>query len=514
MSKLIAISLVLGFLVIFSFTGTVQGAPEGNCQDWDQSVRNFGEDTAAGDRPVIGRLETGKPYNQLLTEWISDNCMRLNNVQVLGTHNSYHVQPRPALLQLLKALDPIRPQALEFTHRPLDQQLGQLGIRQVEIDVYADPGGGLFAFPLGGLVFPKSPPDPDPFPTGLRTPGLKVMHYPDIDFETTCTTFVSCLQTIRAWSDSHPRHLPIMVLVEAKDDVLEVPPGSIPPGLPQLVVPLPFDVQSLDEIDAGIRSVFPVDKIITPDAVRGSRATLEEAVLRDGWPTLNESRGRVMFGLDNTDEKHDLYVAGHPSLRGRVMFTNSLPGSPEAAFVEVENPITDQGLIKQLVRTGYIVRTRADADTLEARSGRTARRDAALSSGAQFVSTDYPEPDPALGTGYFVGLPGGTSFRCNPVLSPPGCALASVTSVSTLSSARCGSAQNLTFRLAVQGLPAPDDTFVTFTTSLGLITPATTTTHGLATASLSIPPQQSGTAVVEVVTGSASIRRTLTIVCP
>ena len=36
-----------------------------------------------------------------------------------------------------------------------------------------------------------------------------------------------------------------------------------------------------------------------PDDVRGSRATLEEAVLQDGWPTLRESRGKILFTLDN-----------------------------------------------------------------------------------------------------------------------------------------------------------------------------------------------------------------------
>ena len=48
--------------------------------------------------------------------------------------------------------------------------------------------------------------------------------------------------------------------------------------------------------------------------------------------------------------------------------------------------------IAALVRDGYIVRTRADADTFEARTNSTERRDRALGSGAQYVSTDYPEP--------------------------------------------------------------------------------------------------------------------------
>ena len=60
------------------------------------------------------------------------------------------------------------------------------------------------------------------------------------------------------------------------------------------------------------------------------------------------------------------------------------------------------------------MRTRADADTREARSGETARREAAFASGAQVVSTDYYEPNPAFGTGYAVRLPGDGVARCNP----------------------------------------------------------------------------------------------------
>ena len=39
------------------------------------------------------------------------------------------------------------------------------------------------------------------------------------------------------------------------------------------------------------------------------------------------------------------------------------------------------------VKAGFVVRTRADADTVEARTNDTKRRDAALASGAQYVST-------------------------------------------------------------------------------------------------------------------------------
>ena len=398
----LAVAVVVGAL---AFAGTGASSATQSCASWDKSVHG------GSGPPVIDRLVADEPYGQLLGEWVADNCMRLNYVQVLGTHNSYHIEPQPALLGAIALFDARIAASLQYTHRPLDEQLGLLGIRQVELDVFADPEGGLYATPLGAIF----PPNPDPPKPELLEPGLKVLHVQDVDYETRCLTFVSCLETLRAWSDGNPGHLPLAVLVEAKDDPLDI--GGLP-----IVVPVPFDAEQLDGIDAEIRSVFADDQLITPDDVRGERNTLEEAILMDGWPTLNESRGRLLFMFDNEDVKRDIYVEGHPSLRGRAMFTSSPPGSPEAAFVKLNDPLADRDYIRELVATGYIVRTRADADTIEARLGLTRRRQTALRSGAQFVSTDYPEPDPDFGSGYFVQIAaGGANAGCNPVLSPPGC---------------------------------------------------------------------------------------------
>ncbi len=64
--------------------------------------------------------------------------------------NSYHIQPRPALLAALLNVS-IGFQAWEYTHAPLAEQFETEGIRQVELDVFADPRGGLFAR-RGGLA--------------------------------------------------------------------------------------------------------------------------------------------------------------------------------------------------------------------------------------------------------------------------------------------------------------------------------------------------------------------------
>ena len=74
----------------------------------------------------------------------------------------------------------------------------------------------------------------------------------------------------------------------------------------------------MDALDAEIRSVVGPDDMITPDDVRGDAATLEQGVLDTGWPTLGESRGKVMFLMDNGGGYRTDYLAGHPTLEDRV----------------------------------------------------------------------------------------------------------------------------------------------------------------------------------------------------
>jgi hypothetical protein len=139
-------------------------------------------------------------------------------------------------------------------------------------------------------------------------------------------------------------------------------------------------------------------------------------VLADGWPTLADSAGQVLFTLDNPGLRA-LYRQGHDSLEGRVLFTPSEPGDPDGAFLKLNTPGPE---IAQRVAEGYLVRTRAEDTTVQARSGDTTQRDAALASGAQWVSTDWAVPGAAarFGTQFGVRLPG-TSLvaRCNPVIA-------------------------------------------------------------------------------------------------
>ena len=338
--------------------------------------------------------------------------VRLNEIQVLASHNSYHVEPEPTLLDALKAFVGQQAEGFEYTHRPLAEQF-DAGVRQIELDVFVDvPEGGHFAHPALVPVLGLAPPDP-----ALTTPGLKVLHVQEVDYRSTCPTFVQCLTQVRAWSDAHPDHLPITIQIEAKD-------GTIPdPGV-GFVTPLPWRAADFGTLEAEIGSVFGADRVLSPADVRGRAATLADAVRTGRWPTLDRARGQVMFVLDDTGAKRDAYRAQVPDLADRSVFVDVPETDPDAAVMVVNDPVGSADRIRELVEAGFIVRTRADADTVQARSGDTTQRDAALASGAQYVSTDYVWPDERFGTGYVVDLPGDGAARCNPVTAPRRCARA------------------------------------------------------------------------------------------
>jgi len=342
----------------------------------------------------------------------ADDQLKLNQIQVIGSHNSYHAGLPAGIVKLLSSTDPDSLDGLDYSHAPLDVQLSR-GIRQLELDIYADSRGGRYAAPLGPRWVAEAglPADPSPYDTGvMAAPGFKVLHMQDVDYVSTCQPFRFCLKQIREWSDSHPGHVPLFLLIETKQ--------SETVGRWEMTASEKFTTATLDALDGEIRSVFSEDRLITPDKIRGRYDTLEQAVLAGHWPTLAEARGKVVFLLDQKNVSA-LYLAGHPALRGRVLFTNADPGTPDAAFVERNEGGAAE--IADLVRRGYLVRTRTDWDTKQARLGDTARRDEAMAGGAQMLSTDYPAGEPARWTGYQVVFPDGAPARCNPVLTVPPC---------------------------------------------------------------------------------------------
>ena len=254
--------------------------------------------------------------------------VHINQIQVIGSHNSYHAGFPPSARKFMEMKNPKALHGLDYHHPPLADQLSG-GVRQIEIDVFADTKGGRYAHPkiLDMVAKAGLPPDAvfDP-QHEMEKPGFKVLHMQDVDVRSTCMTLVDCLTDVRSWSKQHPQHLPIFILIETKEGK-ERECSECGPCRSRLPAPV------FDALDKEIRSVFKPDEMITPDDVRGNSATLVEAVHAGKWPTLAEARGKVIFLMDQRHVE-PIYTAGHPSLRGRVLFTNAVPGAPDAAFTE------------------------------------------------------------------------------------------------------------------------------------------------------------------------------------
>lgn len=331
--------------------------------------------------------------------------LKMNDLQAVGSHNSYKLAIPDPELALIRAYSEQSAQSLDYSHLSLTTQLN-MGMRQIELDILYDPAGGRFADPLlprqaarsyGALPYDAS---------AMYEPGFKVLHSQDIDVRSTCPTWISCLQEIKAWSDANPEHVPILIMFNAKEG------GSAYPGVEPA---LDFTVQAYRELDEETLSVFPARRIIKPDDVRANYPTLREAVLAGNWPGLDSARGKVLFALDEGGEKVRRYMDGRPSLEGLPMFVNSIDEhQAHAAYFTINNPIADQQRIQAAVKAGFLVRTRADANTFEARINSTERREAAFASGAHYISTDYYVPRPEF-SDYSVSLPGSVPARCNPL---------------------------------------------------------------------------------------------------
>lgn len=334
--------------------------------------------------------------------------LKLNQIQQIGSHNSYHRELSRTEQAVQKQQNPGSVD-LWYSHAPIQQQLEDQRVRTLEFDLFPDPAGGLYTYPLIRKLTGQGPlTDP-----ALAQPGIKVMHVPDFDYNTNCRTFVICLQQVKAWTTHHPNAAPISINLELKQSEPQVVAAG---G----VEAPPWDLTNLNSVDAEIRSVFSAKQLLTPDDVRKPGLTLEQSVLTKGWPSLNSARGKVMFYFDNGGEGEirDLYREGRPSLEGRAVFTRGPEGQPDAATTEVNDPRgANTAEIQRLVKKGYLIRTRSDEPLSTIRDNETSRVGVALASGAQYVTTDFPVAGMAsrYDSDFVAQLPGHAAVRCNPV---------------------------------------------------------------------------------------------------
>ncbi len=330
------------------------------------SESDAGSESESDDAETESSTDTGSDMGSDMgsdTGGSLDELLTLDQVQVKGTHNSYHIEP-------FVALD----SSHEYTHPPLDVQLEDFGVRAFEIDLHKT----------------------------LLGDELVVYHISILDQVSTCDSLVDCLATIAGWSDANPQHLPIMVWFEIKDST-----GGSP-------------IDDLDLVDEAILSVFDLDRLITPDFVRGDHETLRGAIEDDGWPTLGEVRGKLMFMILNGDHGAVVsYTAGFDNLDGRAMFVSTDAADfdrPYAAVSKINNPGSGDIALAHAAR--IIVASNTCAAN-QPESECFAELDDADATGPHHLMDDRLTPKD--GDTYFLDLPDGNPAQCNPVTAPPEC---------------------------------------------------------------------------------------------
>jgi hypothetical protein len=330
--------------------------------------------------------------------------LKMNQTQVIGSHNSYKIGIEKPLMDIILSE---RPEAigLDYTHIPITQQL-DLGLRSLEIDVLYDPDGGRFSKPKGIDMLKAQGMEAKPYNEEvMKDPGFKVLHIPDIDFRTHCSTFKGCLSDVRNWSRAHSDHLPIIITINPKSSGLERP------GYAEVI---PFDEKVLDALDKEILGIFKTTELVTPSQIKGKAKTLRQAIIDKGWPDLDKARGKILFVLDAEKELTELYLKGDGDFV-RPMFSNTDLENPHAAFFIMNNPVKQEKDIVDRVKMGFMVRTRSDSDTREARTGDKSRFEAAIRSGAQVITTDYYQKTLSPNQDFEISFDGKYS-QCNPLL--------------------------------------------------------------------------------------------------
>ena len=68
---------------------------------------------------------------------------------------------------------------------------------------------------------------------------------------------------------------------------------------------------------------------------------------------MNAARGKFIFILDEGGEHRNAYLLNHASLKGRVLFTDSPSGTPEAAFMIINDSKKESAHIREMVKKGY-----------------------------------------------------------------------------------------------------------------------------------------------------------------
>ncbi len=283
------------------------------------------------------------------------NAVKFNEVSFMATHNSYERQGCSAYKKIFKKLEDLtfgivagsRP---DFESEDLTDQF-EAGIRSIELDVETKDDGGEISF--------------------------VVSHKPGVEIRSTCYDFKKALAEIKMWSDHNPNHLPITIIIEPKKDV------PFYSGLEN------FSVEYAQKLDEVIRETLG-NTLLTPADMLGSYSSFKEMRENDGWLTLEDTLGKVMVLLHETDVTEE-YIALDSGIRTQAMFPMLRADDADrdcASFLIINDADDALEYSREIIYEKKLaVRTRTDNYYTDEKD---CQRDTAIKSGANIISTDHP----------------------------------------------------------------------------------------------------------------------------
>ncbi len=274
---------------------------------------------------------------------LSDTTIRLNEIQMLATHNSYKKTGSDIgrlFVGLGDSFEEAR--ALKYGYKNLTDQF-EAGVRSMEFDLR------------------------------LRKTQFVLTHVPLVDNSSVAPDFSQALDEIYLFSSNHPNHIPIIILMEIKDDwmILDHALQDIESN----------DLENLNELLTDKLK----DNLFTPNDMMETGKTLKETIQTTGWPTVNSLLGKVIFVL-HPGSFTDMYHELDETLKTQPMFIGAYQdGIHEdyASFIVHNNPSVSE--ITPLIESNFIVRTRIDSNLVFNQDD----FDQAILSGAQILTSDF-----------------------------------------------------------------------------------------------------------------------------
>ena len=279
--------------------------------------------------------------------------VKLNEIAVMGTHNSYQLLGTLPKRGLMKTLQSISFGAVEnkavFEMDTFTEQLEQ-GIRNLEIDIETVDDEGDISF--------------------------IVTHSAIIDNVSSAYNFAKGLEEIAMWSENNPGHLPIYLLIEPKDDV------------PSINNMKNFSLEYALEFDKVLRQVLG-DRLLTPAQAMGEYESFEEMRKADDWPALTQVAGKIIVLMHPCSVTQE-YIDNDISIKTQAMFPMLKFGDIDktyASFIIDNDPVNAAENNKKTVdENNLMVRTRAD----DYPDFSDERYNFANNCGSHIITTDYP----------------------------------------------------------------------------------------------------------------------------